>query len=96
MSSSSEDRCFGGRVTELASTRPLYIGDGDWVGGVGGGNALGGGKPTPFHGLSTITRPSDADFDDISSHKTKRAFPSSTSQRGHHPSHSSVRARLND
>lgn len=74
-SSSSEDRCFGGRVTELASTRPLYIGDGDWVGGVGGGNASGGGKPTPFDALSTITRPSDADFDDIStSERRERLF----------------------
>lgn len=29
-----EDRCFSDRVTELASTRPLYIRDRDWVGGV--------------------------------------------------------------
>lgn len=28
-----EDRCFSDRVTELASTRPLYIRDRDWVGG---------------------------------------------------------------
>lgn len=61
--SSCENRCFSGRVTELASTRPLYIRDRDWVGGVGGGNA-GGGKPTPSHSFDDHAF--HRRFDDIS------------------------------
>lgn len=59
-----EDRCFSDRVTELASTRPLYIRDRDWVGGVVVVETMGVENPhSPFplppltsHSLSTITR----------------------------------------